>query len=102
MSDMRAKWVLTRRFGDDEAKQRELAALARTRDRLLEAVAPLEGETVLDVGCGDGVIGFGALSCGAGHVIFSDVSTDLLGECRRIAGGLGVLDQATFLVASVR
>lgn len=44
---------------------------------------------VLDVGCGTGLIGFGALDrLGPnGHVIFNDVSQDLLDQCRRTADG---------------
>jgi arsenite methyltransferase len=46
------------------------------------------GETLLDVGCGDGLIAFGALErVGAdGHVIFSDISQDLLDVSRGLAG----------------
>jgi SAM-dependent methyltransferase len=56
---------------------------------VLKRAAIREGDTVLDVGAGDGLIGFGALEqVGAdGRVIFSDVSNDLLDECRRQAGG---------------
>jgi ubiquinone/menaquinone biosynthesis C-methylase UbiE len=46
-------------------------------------------DVLLDVGCGTGLIGFGALDRlgPAGRVIFSDVSLELLDECRRTAGG---------------
>jgi len=42
---------------------------------------------VLDVGCGDGLIGFGASERVGekGIVIFSDISGDLIGRCREIA-----------------
>jgi ubiquinone/menaquinone biosynthesis C-methylase UbiE len=40
---------------------------------------------VLDVGCGDGLIGLGALERGA-SVIFSDISQACLDDCRAIAG----------------
>jgi ubiquinone/menaquinone biosynthesis C-methylase UbiE len=77
-----------------------LARLAETRDRVLDRAGLREGETLLDVGCGEGLIGFGALERGAGTVIFSDVSTDLLDFCREAATELGVLDRCRFVEAS--
>jgi arsenite methyltransferase len=69
---------------------------------VLENADIREGDVVLDVGTGDGLIGFGALELvgESGRVIFSDVSEDLLDECRRIADGLGVTDRCEFLRAS--
>ncbi|MDP2712054.1 MAG: class I SAM-dependent methyltransferase [Solirubrobacteraceae bacterium] len=90
--DRWARWLLQGRHGGDEAThERMLAMLAPIRDRLLDA-ARLQGpETVLDLGCGDGLIGFGALERldDRGRVIFTDVSADLLDRCRRIAADLG-------------
>jgi arsenite methyltransferase len=56
---------------------------------VLERAAIRAGDVVLGVGAGDGLIGFGALEqVGApGRVIFSDISADLLDECRRRVGG---------------
>lgn len=71
--------------------------LRTTRDRVLERAGLVEGEVVLDVGCGDGLIGFGALDRGAGEVIFSDVSQDLLDEVRRLAKQLGVSERCQFV-----
>jgi len=51
------------------------------------------------VGCGEGLIGFGALERGAGHVVFSDISDDLLDFCRETAGALGLLDGCSFVNA---
>jgi len=62
-----------------------LERLAPVRDRVLDNARIEPGDTVLDVGCGDGLIGLGALDRGA-HVIFSDVSQALLDDCRAIAG----------------
>jgi len=57
---------------------------------------------VLDVGCGDGLIAFGALERvgGNGQVIFSDISADLISRCRTTAEQLSVVDHCRFLVAA--
>jgi arsenite methyltransferase len=99
--DRWAEWLLERRFGGDpEVKERFLDELARTRERVLENAQLAEGDTVLDVGCGDGLIAFGALDHGAGPVVFSDISSDLLAECRRLAAELGVAQRCRFVQAS--
>jgi SAM-dependent methyltransferase len=58
---------------------------------------------VLDVGCGDGLIGFGALERvgPAGKVIFSDIAQGLVDHCRSLAAEKGVLERCAFLRASV-
>jgi arsenite methyltransferase len=99
--DRWAEWLAVRRFGGDpETRQRFLADLAVTRDKVLDGAKLREGETLLDIGCGEGVIAFGALERGAGKVLFGDVSTDLLDFCREAAGELGVLDRCRFVAAS--
>jgi len=86
--DRWAEWILSRRFGGDaEAAQTMLQGLSTVRERVLDRAELTEGETLLDVGCGDGLIAFGALERGAGRVIFSDVSHDLLDVSRRLAAG---------------
>jgi arsenite methyltransferase len=69
------------------------------RERLLDRAELVEGERVLDVGCGEGLIGFGALERGAGHVVFSDISDDLLAFCRRAAEAAGVARRCSFVKA---
>jgi arsenite methyltransferase len=99
--DRWAEWLAERRFGGDpEVRANLLAKLTETRDQVLDRAEPLEGETLLDVGCGEGLIGFGALERGAGCVIFSDISVDLLDFCREAATELGVLDRCRFVEAS--
>ena len=59
-----------------------------------------EGETVLDVGCGDGMIGFGALEkIASGTVILSDISQDLLEYVQSLARDIGLLDRCQFVRA---
>jgi len=89
VTDQWAEWLLHRRDGDDPARRREVMAfLAPVRDRVLDAAAIGPADTVLDVGCGDGLLGLAALER-AGEVVFSDVSPTLLEHCRAAAGGRG-------------
>jgi arsenite methyltransferase len=76
-----------------------LEGLWPLRDKVLDRAELSEGETLLDVGCGEGMIGFGALERGAGHVVFSDVSDDLLNFCREAAEELGVAERCSFVKA---
>jgi ubiquinone/menaquinone biosynthesis C-methylase UbiE len=99
--DRWAEWLAERRFGGDAAtRERAIAELTARRERVLDLAQLSAGETLLDVGCGEGLIGFGALERGAGLVVFSDVSDDLLAFCRQAASDLGVLDRCRFVQAS--
>ena len=98
--DRWAEWLAERRFGGDaDFRDEVLARLTRIRDEVLDRAELHEGETLLDAGCGEGLIGFGALERGAGTVIFSDVSTQLLDFCREAAGELDVLERCRFVEA---
>jgi arsenite methyltransferase len=88
VSDRWAAWLLERRHGGDEERLRELLEqLGPWRDRVLDNARLGPDDVVLDAGCGDGLIAFGALERGAAKVIFSDVSAELLDICREIAAG---------------
>jgi arsenite methyltransferase len=99
--DRWSEWLAERRFGGDaETRQRSLSKLFATRDQVLDRAELGDGESLLDVGCGEGLIGFGALERGAATVTFSDVSTDLLDFCREAADEIGVLDRCVFVEAA--
>jgi arsenite methyltransferase len=99
--DRWAEWLAERRFGGDpETRQRFLSNLAATQAKVLDRAQFAEGETLLDIGCGEGLIAFGALERGAARAIFSDISTDLLDLCRQAAEEMGVLDRCRFVEAS--
>ncbi|MFN8592246.1 MAG: methyltransferase domain-containing protein [Thermomicrobiales bacterium] len=95
-----AEWLLHRRHGGDaEALRRTMEYLAPVRDRVLANAKIAPGDRVLDVGCGDGLIAFGALDRvgPSGSVIFSDVSQDLLDRCQELAAAMDVLDRCQFI-----
>jgi SAM-dependent methyltransferase len=76
-----------------------LEQLAVVRDRVLDGVALEGGETLLDVGCGNGLIAFGALERGASEVVFADVSAALLDDCRELALQAEVSERCRFVEA---
>ncbi len=101
--DQWARWLLERRHGGDERQFEELKpGFAEFQQRVIANAELHEGDVVLDVGTGDGLIAFGALEeVGAtGRVIFSDISQDLLEECQALARRLEALDRCDFVRAS--
>jgi arsenite methyltransferase len=103
VTDPWARWLHERRHGGDPAVlDCLLPELLAWRDGVLENAALTEGDTVLDVGTGEGLIGLGALDRVGekGRVIFSDISDELLQECRRAAEAAGALDRCEFVYAS--
>ncbi|MGB3683978.1 MAG: methyltransferase domain-containing protein [Rubrobacteraceae bacterium] len=101
--DRWAQWLLERRHGGDaEQQQRNLPFLQNVRNRVLEHAELDEGDILLDVGAGDGLIAFGALEWvgESGAVIFSDISQDLLDHSRKLAEELDVTERCSFLRAS--
>lgn len=100
--DIWHQWLLNRRFGGDSARMKKMfESLYRIRDQVLNHVHLEENETLLDVGCGDGLIAFGAIDkfekC---HVIFSDISQDLLDHVEALAQEMDIRDSCQFVCAS--
>jgi ubiquinone/menaquinone biosynthesis C-methylase UbiE len=103
IEDKWSTWLRETRFGGDpEAAERGMRMLYRVRDEVLDGARIREGDTVLDVGCGDGLIAFGALDRAGerGTVIFSDISEALLERCRGAATAIGATERCRFVTAS--
>jgi ubiquinone/menaquinone biosynthesis C-methylase UbiE len=92
---------LYRRQGGLEVSESAAKQLNRMRERVVAGASLREGDVLLDVGCGDGLIGFGAFEIlgPAGSVIFSDISSDLHDRCRDTAVAVGVLPRCQFVLA---
>jgi ubiquinone/menaquinone biosynthesis C-methylase UbiE len=99
-----AEWLLRRRSGGDAAREQQMrqGMLGRVRDRVLDNARVQPGDTVLDVGCGDGLIALGALDRvgSSGRVIFTDISQDLLDLCAALVHELGREGRCDFIRAS--
>jgi arsenite methyltransferase len=101
--DRWSEWLLRHRHGNDPERQKAmLEQLTQIRDGVLDRVQLDAGDTLIDVGCGDGLIGFGALDRvgPTGRVIFADVSQDLLDLCRQRAHEMGAVERCVFVHSS--
>ena len=100
--DIWSWWLLHRRFGGDiEQMKAAMTQLYQIRDRVLAYANLKSHDVLLDVGCGDGLIGFGALQrLDTVQVIFSDISDDLLERVQEIAQEMGVLNRSRFIHAA--
>src|SRR5262245_48105003 len=100
-TDIWANWLLRRRHGGDpELLRRTLAFLAPIRDKVLDNAQFTDGGTLLDVGCGDGLIAFGALHRNStGRVIFSDISQELIGHSENLIREMGHVERCSFICA---
>jgi ubiquinone/menaquinone biosynthesis C-methylase UbiE len=100
-SDIWSKWLLHRRQGGNPELMKAITKnLLPMRDKVLSNATLKENEILLDVGCGDGLIAFGALERQeSSKVIFSDISQDLLDHAQSIAQETDLLNRCQFLKA---
>lgn len=103
MSDQWAQWLQKRRDGNDPEQRKTITQYVwKVREQILQNAQITPGETLLDVGAGEGLIAFEALRRVGeqGKVIFSDISQILLDQCQARAQELGIHDRCQFLRAS--
>jgi arsenite methyltransferase len=101
--DVWSAWVLGQRHGSDQAALTAmLPQLEEARDLVLDGADLRPGMRVCDVGCGDGLVGFGALARtgNAVEVTFVDISPGLVEHTEAEAVRLGIRGQCSFLTAS--
>ncbi len=101
--DVWSEWLLNRRFGGEDVQKKALMEkfLRPVKDKVLKNAAIKENSTLLDVGCGDGLVSFGAFDKSETvKVIFSDISQDILDYDKKIAEKLGYTDRSRFIRAS--
>jgi ubiquinone/menaquinone biosynthesis C-methylase UbiE len=82
--DLWVDWLSDYRFPGGEEESRIRNMLDRKRDKLIQNADISPGDTVLDVGCGDGFIGIKATkeTGSEGKVLFLDSSPDVLDQAR--------------------
>ena len=96
-------WLLLRRHAGNQDYQRSVqAAVERIRDRVLDAARLRPGQTLADIGSGDGLVAFEAIArIGPSlRVILTDFSAPLLAHANERAIELGVEGQCAFLQGS--
>jgi ubiquinone/menaquinone biosynthesis C-methylase UbiE len=84
--DKWSRWLTEHRFGGSiDNFERAMRSLRPVRDKIITAAEIVEGNTVLDVGTGDGLLGFAALGHvgTSGQVIFSDISPAAIELCQQ-------------------
>jgi len=95
------QWLTSSRFAymNEVQKQQTLNWLLNVRDIVLDRANLQQGDTIIDIGTGTGLLAFGAYERLAGHanIILSDAFPDCLEECRKIAAKCEVAENMDFL-----
>ena len=101
--DVWKQWLLHRRNPGDEAKALADEHFRKIREEVLDNANVQEGESVLDVGTGTGLVAIGALERVGpkGRVIFSDISEDCLEHCSTFVESIAMRDRCEFVVAAI-
>ncbi|HYF04207.1 MAG TPA: class I SAM-dependent methyltransferase [Patescibacteria group bacterium] len=103
MKDKWLTWLLEKRSGGDaEQKRKTYEGLSPIRNKVIEHADIQAGDTVLDIGTGDGFIAFGVLEKhpDIDKMIFSDISDDTLEFCREATRSLKTEIPVEFLKTS--
>lgn len=99
-SDEWSEWLLHNRHGGDPVCEDAVrTAVGGYADRVLDAAHLGPGQTLADIGTGEGVVAFRAIQrVGPSlRVLLADVSAPLLRHAEGIAAERGLLEQCTFV-----
>jgi arsenite methyltransferase len=98
------EWLRSTRHGGAAPYAATLAPLiAAIRDRVLDQARLGEGQSVADIGCGDGFAGLAALDRFATiGVTFVDISPALIAQTRAAVAERGALERCRFIVSSAQ
>lgn len=102
-ADLWSQWLLHGRYADDaKFKQAVDAVVDRYIEQLLEGAQLAAGQTLLDVGTGEGLVAFRAIERAGPDlsVWLTDVSEAMLRHAQTQAAERGVRNQCTFLRCS--
>jgi len=102
-SDIWSDWLLHRRHAGDAAFERHIQAqVERYADKVLDGAQLAPGMTLVDIGCGEGLIGFRAIArIGPSlQVVMTDVSAAMLQHTAAAAEARGVAAQCRFVPGS--
>ena len=102
-SDVWSEWLLHRRHADDpDYHQVVHAVIEHYVDRVLDAAELVPGMTLVDIGAGEGLVGFRAIErIGPSlRVIFTDISIPMLEYVEKLAIEREVMSQCRFLECS--
>jgi ubiquinone/menaquinone biosynthesis C-methylase UbiE len=98
-----SQWLKNTRFShlSEEQKEQTLRWLLTIRDVILDTANIQAGEKIIDLGCGTGLLGFGAIEKFQDSVelIFSDKFQDCLTECETVLNGCSAAHKASFLLS---
>ena len=96
-----SQWLNQTRFShlNEEQKVQTLNWLIAVRDVILTKADIKEGQKIIDIGAGTGLLGFGVLEYFGDKVelIFSDKFQDCLDECKKLLDSMDVKHKASFL-----
>ena len=97
------QWLKQNRFAGQtpEMIEQTIKWLEAVRDVILVYAEIMPHETVIDIGCGTGLLAFKALemqNC-QGRVIFSDKFQDCLDDCKSVLDEYGILKGYDFLLS---
>ena len=97
------EWLKTSRFSymSELQRQQTILWLCNVRDKILERAGLKEGDTVLDIGTGTGLLGFGSYVKlgGKGRFILSDAFADCVESCKLVAEKSGIKENLELLVS---